>query len=423
MNPKYRLSAAIVIAIVTILALIHFMKPEAKRRKAPPVPAINVQVQTVTAEPYQFTLNSFGVLKPRTQSLLQSQVSGEVVWLSSQFREGGFFNQGDVLVKLDDRDYQAKVQTAKANVMSADQALIEEKARGEQALQDWLRLGNQGKTPSALVLRKPQLAAAEAKLLSAKAELATAELALSRTQIMAPFNGRVLSKKVDVGQLAGNNTQLAEVYATDYVEVRLPLKQRDLPFISLPEHYRDGESRAELPRVSIRSTLFGQPEIWEGRIVRTESAIDSNAQQLYVIAQIDDPFSAQHKNKMPLKIGQYVTAQIQGKTKDEQLLIPNKALYQNSYVFVVNEGRLQRRDLKLAWQNDSHSVVDSGLQAGDELVISPLGQVVSGTAVNIVEKDGVALEAKPNKPRHAAEKGKGERKHDGKPRQKSGESA
>ncbi|CCQ10447.1 Membrane fusion protein of RND family multidrug efflux pump [Pseudoalteromonas luteoviolacea B = ATCC 29581] len=384
----------IVVVVVGAVALIQSMKPEPKKRGAPPTPAINVQAQTIRTDSFTFTLSSFGVVKPRTQSLLQSQVSGEVVWLSSQFREGGFFSRGDVLVRLDDRDYRAKVQTAKANVLSAEQTLVEEKARGEQALQDWARLGQANKAPSDLVLRKPQLAAAEAKLMSAQAELASAELALSRTIIKAPFDGRVLSKKVDLGQLAGNNTQLAEIYATDYVEVRLPLKQKDLPFVTLPEQYREGATKATEPVVYLESTLYGKPEQWQGRIVRTESAIDSNAQQLYVIAQIDDPFSQQHQNKLPLKIGQYVTAKITGNTLAAQIRIANKALYQNSYVFVVKEGTLQRRDLTLAWQNDTHSVVAKGLENDDVLIVSPLGQVVSGTKVNVVELDGQAVEVK-----------------------------
>jgi multidrug efflux system membrane fusion protein len=416
MNSKYRLSAIIVIAIVAILALIHFTKPEPKKRGTPPVPAINVQANTLQSQTFTFYINTFGVVRPRTQSLLQSQVSGEVVWLNSQFREGGFFSRGDVLVKLDSRDYQAKVQMARANVQSAKQALAEEQARGEQALQDWQRLGQGNKNPSDLVLRKPQRAAAEARLMSAEAELASAELALSRTQIKAPFDGRVLSKKVDLGQLAGNNTQLAEIYATDYVEVRLPLKQRDLPFIELPEQYREGASVITEPVVTIESTLFGQPQAWQGRIVRTESAIDSNAQQLYVIAQIDDPFSDQHKDKAPLKIGQYVTAKIQGKQVNNQLIIPNKALYQNSYVFVVHDGKLQRRDLTLAWQNDDTSVVATGLNDNELLVTSPLGQVVSGTKVNIVELDGKAADMKPRRQKADGANSYGDKSRADKPR-------
>lgn len=404
---KYRLTAAIAGVILLSLAAIHFSKPAAGKRPTPPVPQLNVQAQTLSSQAFTYQLTSFGVVKPRTQSLLQSQVSGEVVWLNGNFRDGGFFKRGEVLIKLDARDYQARLKTAQAAVLAAEQALIEEQARGEQAKQDWQRLGDNG-TPSPLVLREPQLASAQAKLWSAQAELASAELALSRTEIKAPYDGRVLSKKVDLGQLASNNTQLAEIYATDYIEVRLPLKQRDLPFIRLPEHYQDQQVDGWQPDVQLQSTLFGDVQTWSGKIVRTESAIDSNAQQLYVVAQIDAPFAKQLDGKTPLKIGQYVTAQITGNTVADQLVIPNKALYQNSYVFVVDNGKLARRDLQLAWQNDQASVVASGLQAGDVLVTSPLGQVVSGTAVSIVELDGqkqqvAAPRQRPAKPEGSAD--------------------
>ena len=105
--------------------------------------------------------------------------------------------------------------------------LSEEQARVAQAEQDWQRLGNSKQAPD-LVLRKPQLMAAQATVYSAEAGFSkAAELALERSNIIAPYTGRVLSKSVDVGQVVSVGTELAEIYAVDYVEIRLPLKNKD----------------------------------------------------------------------------------------------------------------------------------------------------------------------------------------------------
>lgn len=118
-------------------------------------------------------------------------------------------------------------------------------------------------------------------------------------------------------------------------------------------------------------------------MVRTEGAIDENSQQLHVIAQIAEPYGAKAKNKPPLKIGQYVTATIQGKSLNKVLVIPNKSIYQGSYVYIVTEGLLKRREVELAWQNEKDVIIRSGLQVGDKLVLTSLGQLISGTRVTI----------------------------------------
>ena len=120
-----------------------------------------------------------------------------------------------------------------------------------------------------------------------------------------------------------------------------------------------------------------------GQIIRTEGAIDEVARQLHVVAQINDPFGMSTKVGRPLKIGEYVTAEIAGKTLPDVIVVPNNTIYQNSYVYVVEEGLLQRRVVDIAWQNGAESIVSSGLIAGDELVTTPLGQVTSGTRVRI----------------------------------------
>jgi RND family efflux transporter MFP subunit len=342
-------------------------------------------------------IDSFGTVKPRTQSMLVAQASGQIIEISEQFREGGFFEKGDVLLQLDDRDHRAEVKSAQATLLTAEQSLLEEQARGRQAITDWERLGK-GEQASSLVLRKPQLAAAEASVLSAQATLEKAKLDLERTKITAPYAGRVLSRSVDLGQVVSNNMELASIYAIDRVEIRLPIKNKDLPFINLPEQFRDGAKNSAGSLVKFSSDLVGK-QYWQGQVIRTEGAIDESAQQLYVVAQINDPYQATSANQYPIKIGQYIKAQITGKAIENAIVIPNSAIYQGTYVYVEEQGVLRRKNISLAWQNANQAVVADGLTAGDNLVITPLGQVSSGTQVTVMgSEEYQATRAKAKRP-------------------------
>ena len=391
---RIKIFLPIIILGVLLLAAYITTKvpPKAERQKPSNTAAMTVETMTIAATPYTIQLQSYGTVKPRTRSMLVSQTSGQIVWVSPQYRDGGIFKAGDSLVRIDKRDYQADVKVAEATLLDAQQALAREQALSVQAREDWERIGNPGEAPD-LVLRKPQLMAAKARVISGEASLAKSQLSLERTDIVAPFDGRILDKLIDLGQVVANNSQLAEIYANDYLEIRLPLRHSDLPYIDLPgDVYHSANSSAT---VKIQSSL-GKQHQWDAQLIRTESAIDENSQQLHVIAQIDNPFDTLG-NKDPLKIGEYVTADISGVHIDEAIVIPNKTIYQGSYVYVVENGVLMRRDINIAWQNDNVAVIDSGLTPSELLVTTPLGQITSGTRVNTVNTSTPTSIAQPSK--------------------------
>jgi len=411
-SPNYRKILLPVIIIITtvILMMAIFKNPPASNRAKPSkAPQMTVEITTLAPITYQVMVQSFGTVKPRTQSVLFAQVSGQINYVSKQFRAGGFFEQGDVLIQLDDRDHRAEVNIAQASLMSAKQNLQEEYARVNQAKADWKRLGN-GKAPNALVLRQPQYEAAKAQVLSAEAQLDKVKLSLERTSIVAPYAGRILKKNVDIGQVISSNTQLADIFAVDYVEIRLPIKNKDLPLMKLPEEYRNAHEASEvnnstsdksnhnssmISNVVISSDLMGS-QVWQGKIVRTESAIDEISQQLYVVAQIIRPYDGEYNQGAQIKMGQYVTAEITGREVENALVIPSSAIYQGSYVYTVADGLLMRKEIQLGWQNGTESIVTQGLVAGDQLVLTSLGQVSSGTPVAIAGKASSQIMSKAN---------------------------
>lgn len=385
MNKTKKLLIPLCVVLVSA-AIVYFVTsnpPEARRGKPSNAAQVLVEVQEIRPQTYDVVLNSFGVVAPRTQSDLVAQVSGQIVKVADEFRDGGFFEKGDPLVWIDERDYIAQEKIAQANVLSAQQTLLEEQARSEQALIDWKRLGN-GETPNALVLREPQLEAAKASLLSAQAQLEQAQLAVERATIRAPYDGRILVTEADLGQYINSNTTVASIYAIDLIEVRLPINNADLALIDLPREYRNKLSLSTDSKVHLRSDAVGKQH-WLAKLVRTEGAIDASTQQLYVVAQIDDPYSQKNKDMVPIKIGQYVNAQLSGKRLNDAIVVPNTSIYQGSYVYTVKDNILMRKDISILWQNGTEAIISSGLEFGESLVLTPMGQVSSGTRVKVLE--------------------------------------
>jgi RND family efflux transporter MFP subunit len=383
MNKRYKwlIPAGVFGGLLALAMLIYANPPASPQRRPATGPNLVVETMPVRLQSYTVELQSYGTVQPRTQTTLISQVRGQIVYVNPNVRDGGYFKKGEVLASIDARDYEADVRIAEAILMDSRQQLAEAEARTMQAREDWERLGNSDEVPG-LVLKLPQLEAAKARVVSAESTLQKARLELERTDIVAPYAGRILRKQVGIGQVVNTNQALADIYATDYVEVRLPLRNSDLGYIELPESYVDDAAKGEVAQVRILSSLVGETE-WAAKLVRTEGAIDENARQLHVIAQVDDPFSQQSDNRSPLKIGEYVTAKLTGKTLSSVLVIPNNTIYQGSYVYVIEGDVLQRRDIEIAWQNERDAIIEAGLANGESLVTTPLGQVTSGVRVRV----------------------------------------
>ena len=382
----------VVLAISASFAWQISQNPSKAHRSAQPKQVLlNVEAIQLKRTEYIVKLKTYGEVRPRTEGSLISQVSGTLVKVSPQFQNGGFFEAGDVLVNLDDRDYVAAVTIAESDLIQTQLELEEESARGKQAEASWKRIGK-GKSASALVLRKPQLSAAKARVASARATLNKVKLDLQRTQVTAPYAGRILKKRVDMGQFVSSNTQLANIYAVDYVEIRLPLSPRQIGYLTIPEQYRgDDETQNQTPALKPPVDMLvrqGHKEFhWKGVISRAESALDSNNRQLYVVAQIDDPYRQRDDGTPPLKIGQFIEASIEANTLKNVFVIPRGALYQGNTVILVENDQLARRDAQVIWTDEHNAVINHSLKTGEWLVTTPLGNPVSGTRVAIKGKE------------------------------------
>lgn len=387
-------------------------KPEPPQHTAPPV-VTKVEATRLKPQSYQVMLESRGTVQPRTKTTLIPEVAGTIIEMSPSFQEGGFFEKGDLLLKIDPLNYETAITVTKAALAQAETVIEEEKARAVQAVENWKRLGKTGQ-PGDLVLRKPQLAEANAHVAAAKADIIRAERDLKRTQIRAPYAGRVLTQEVDVGQYVSPGTTLGRCYAVDYVEIRLPLTNRQLAFIDLPEAYRNESSKAPkkaLSEVTLKGSIGSQTAEWKGKVVRVEGAIDERSRQLFVVAQVDDPYKKNSADRPPLKIGLFVHASIKANKLDKVFVLPRKAVRAGNEVILIDKkNHIRRQKTKPLWSDEKSVIISankkSGLESGQVICLTPLafpadGATVSPTIDGIPPKDTkVKKSGRPDKSKH-----------------------
>jgi len=348
-------------------------KPEA-RRWTSPAAVTHVIATAVFPTNYQVIIKSQGTVKARTESTLIPEVAGIVTKVSPNFQDGGFFEADELLLEIDRSDYETALTVAQASHTEAASTLEQETALAEQALADWKRLGRDAEA-SPLTLRKPQLARAEAVLASAAARVKDAERNLKRTVIKAPYAGRILSKSVDLGQYVSPGTVLANVYAVDYAEIRLPLSNRQLAYVSVPESFRGDDSKPALPgpAVTLQSDVGGRKIAWQGKVVRAEGAVDTSSRQQFVIAQVDNPYARRGDGQPPLKVGMFVEAEIVGNQLDGIYVIPRSALRPNDEVLIVDkENKLHRQQVEIDWRDEDNVIVSKGIRPGSVLCLTSL---------------------------------------------------
>lgn len=418
MKKLLRTLGPMIVLLVCIAIAIFLIKsaPEAKRRVHKPVVPI-VEVFEVNPVDYQIVVESQGTVMPHTQSTLVSEVAGRVVEATANFHNGSFFALDEVLIGIDPAEYQlalanveaalagvtarlAELATTTENLKKSGEieeqhlALAERQFRRhsklrkqgtvaqsvlEQSEREYLlRRASQQNLQNSLQLIPTQRRVLEAELKLKETQRETAALNLARTQVLAPYAGRVLEKRVDIGQSVIKGTVLATLYATDAIEVRLPITDKKAQFLSVIE----GEQKRSLP-VTLFANLAGQLQQWQGRIVRSEGAIDPRTRQQFLVAQVETP-QTNSPSSYALKIGQFVEAKIPGERLSNVFVLPRKALRAGDEVLVIGaDNKIERRLLKPIWGDKESVVVRDGLTAGERISLTSLPYAPEGAQVKV----------------------------------------
>lgn len=367
----------LIILVAILLAVLASMAAKPPEKKQQQKPAVMVEVKEVKARDMTFLVDSQGSATPKYSTTLLAEVSGQIVDVADKYNAGGFFKKGETLLQIDPSDYKVAVQQARAQLLQAQAALEEEKARARVAEEEWSQF-TEGEAP-ALGLRKPQLASALAALESAEANLAMAERNLERTTIKAPYDSVLRSKQADLGQFVGAGTQIATLFGTEVAEIRLPLSDLDVTYLNLPE-----ESQTE-PKVLLESQVSGVDTQWLGKLVRTEGVLDEASRVIYGVVQVEDPYNLNGQtHEEPLRFGRFVQAQVEGQQVTGVMEVPTYAINPDGTVWTVaDERKLQKREIEVIRTQANTSIVSEGLKEGDLVVLTQLKNALNGMKVRL----------------------------------------
>ena len=344
--------------------------------------ATAIRVIRIKKQSIQLEVLSQGNVLPRIQSELIPEVSGRVKWMSPKLVSGGYFDKDEILLSIDDRDYRSSVARNQARVTRAkaeDEHTRFELRRMQELVKN--KLTSQSSLENAL--RNERVA--QATLVEAKISLEQAQRDLWRTEIRAPYEGLVRTKRVDLGQFITRGQSVASIYASDSVEVRLPVADRQLAYLDLPLGYRGELPDALSPEVVLSTTYGGQRYEWIGKLVRTEAEIDSKSRMINAIVRVDNKFDDGHP---PLPIGLFVAASIKGRTVDNIVSLPRAALRNQNQVLIVDKNnRLRYRSVEVMRFEKDKVIISAGLEDGEVVSISPIQTVIDGMRVEPVFAD------------------------------------
>lgn len=344
-----------------------------------------VDVAEVHLQDLRIPILAQGTVTPHRDTTVVSEVGGKIIDVSANFNAGGYVAAGDVLVRIDDRDYQANLLRAKASVKTAESNLAQEKGRVEVARREWARLPkttNRSEAGKALYLRKPQLEQATAQLLSAQADLRKTEDDLERTIIRAPYDGLIQEKRSDLGQYVTPGTAVARVFSVDFAEVRLALPQSRLSYLDLPGV--KGYDPEDAPPVDLYTDVSGQITHWSAKLHRTEAALDERSRVLFTVARLEDPYAIAGGDAAPLRVGTFVKANILGREMNNIVLLPRHVLRAGNQLWIVDaQLKLRNREVHTLRTEGDEVYVTSGLQEGDLVALSTINDALPGMKVRI----------------------------------------
>ncbi len=299
--------------------------------------------------------------------------------MSPQFEVGAYFSKGDILLRVDDRDYRTAVEAAKAQHLSAASARYLARLNHDRTKKLFTK---KGVSEAEVNESAATLAQAEAAVDSATSAVEQAERDLERTKIPAPFSGRVREKNIGLGHSVGIGTPLGIVFGVDYAEVRLPIAGRERQYLALPEHAGDEPVAVEL-RDALQETSH---TVWNAKIVRTEGTLDQDSLELFAIARIEDPFGLK-TNEAPLRIGQPVRASIAGATLTDVVRLPRNAVRQLDRINLINKADLTLlpRKVEAVWSDEDYVIVRyADIQSDTMLAMTPIVYPVEGATVEVI---------------------------------------
>ena len=369
-----------IIAIVTVLGLttlgVHLLKanaPQAEKKKrieSAPV----VEVEVVSKNELEFSLESEGVVGARRETILSPQVGGRLAVVDDNFEVGATYKKGHIIAEIDSIDYQASVAQAESTLADAELALIQEQARAEQAARDWEKIGGD-KPASDLVLRVPFLISAKARVTAAIASRDKAKADLARTKIVEPFDCRVRSVNMNLGATIVPGAQLGTIYDPNNLMIRLPFSLDD--YAQLPDK----------TDVTLFADIGGKVYEWKGEMMWELGQVDQKTLSSFVLAKIIA--NNDHPNRFHLPSpGMFLNATVKGGVLPGVIAVPRSAVRGRNQILVLNgENKLELRELMVARKNVDYVFATQGVADGEMVILTKVDMPIPGMTLEPAKVD------------------------------------
>ena len=365
--------------IITLSLLITFIlallrTDEKKVDKDEYIP--NVKSHLVESSDFRIYVESSSHISPKTIYPLNFGIYGEILFLSPFFTNESIFNKGDTLLKIDSTDYSIARINAKFKLDEAELELSRQEAialRSESEISDFTRNSN----VNDLARNKPQLERAKSLALAAKANYEKTESDLIETVFVAPFKGRIINSTASLGLNVMMGMNLGTIYSVDEMIVRLPLSVDDLDILGLNNQ---NKLKNDI-KIQLSAKIGDSDKIIEAEYLGFSGNINKFSQKINVTGLIEN-FS---DLDIPVDNNVFFNAKIYGPIYENIFSIPNIAIHNDSYVYVINDGKIYKREIQLLKKYDSVSIVKSGLKDGEIINMTRMDYYLDGMKVNLLK--------------------------------------
>ena len=329
-------------------------------------PSVRVTTAPVQKTDFPVYLTGLGTVQGFNTVVVRTRVDGQIDKVA--FKEGQLVNQGDLLVEIDPRPYQATLDQAKAK-KAQDEANL---ANANLDLQRYTKLGEFA-TKQQTDTQRSTVAQLTAQISADDAAIFNAQTQLDYTQVKAPISGVAGLRQVDIGNIvnAATQTGVVTIAQIEPIAVIFTAPEEQLPYIN--------EAQAIKPLKVIALTTDGKKTLSEGSLSVINNQVDTTSGTIRLKAVFDNKDHA-------LWPGQSVSTRLLVKTLKDATVVPDDAIQHGTnglYAYAVaKDNKAELRKVKVSQSIDGRSVVDEGLAPGDQVITAGVYKVQSGTLVS-----------------------------------------
>jgi RND family efflux transporter MFP subunit len=334
-------------------------------------------------------ITGYGEVKALNIVPIAPEVAGKIVEIHPRLEAGEIIPKGEVLFKIDPRDYMTVIKTSRdrLKILKRNQDLAKKEYERVRLLLEKNSVGTQTGVEAA---ERAMLSAADLTSQIAQV-LETAETNLDRCEVRAPFNARIKSVSLEKGQYVTPGQHIIVLADDSVLEIHIPLDSRDArKWLRFKDEKADGNfawfSGLEQVTCTILWTEDNNGQVWKGRLHRVVK-FDQQTRTLTVAVRVDaDNTMKKDPQTLPLVEGMFCSVKILGRTLHDVFRLPRQAVSFENTVYIALNNRLKTVPIKVARVEGENVYISDGLDADDMVITTRLIDPLENTLLEIINK-------------------------------------